>query len=413
MKTSSYFSNIPFSEIERVGARRCLYNGFFNVTWVLGAFCNYKCSYCWPYAHSSIRDHFPLEVLIKTIDEIKKQARERGYNSFNFTFHGGEPTIYKGYVDLIRYYADDSPNCNCQTVHMTTNLSPGLKWLEKWVEAVSPLNYATVIASFHKEFAKREPFADKVKFLQEQEKIKIVARIVMVPECFEDLWEDALYFRSRGINVSLMPQKDNDQEVVSGYTDSMLKKMQDGLPMKSTPNDQNDQNTKKPYYTMESTDSKLKKIQNALSLVKSNPNNQNNQNTEKPYYTMELMDAKGKVYFIDEHERMNSLNFNKFKGWECSAGYGAVVIERNGDVRRGHMCWDQILGNMKTGFKLFSKPEPCITESSCSTGADMEIPKRKKAVLYLSGNLRIKKVLKSLSIVRLHLKEHLAQGVFL
>ena len=335
MKKSLLFSEIPFSKIERVGHKRCLYDGFFCVTWVLGAFCNYKCSYCWPYAHSSIRDHFPLEVLIKTIDEIKKQARERGYNSFNFTFHGGEPTIYKGYMDLIRYYADDSPNCNCQTVHMTTNLSPSLRWFERWIEVVSPLNHITITASFHKEFVKREPFANKIKFLQEQEKIKIVARIVMVPECFEDLWEDALYFRSRGINVSLMPQKDNDQEVVSGYIDSMLKKMQDGLPMES------------------------KKM-------------------EEPYYTLELMDSQENVYFIDEHERMNSLNFNKFKGWKCSAGYGAVVIERNGDVRRGHMCWDQILGNMKTGFKLFSKPEFCITPSSCSTGSDIEIPKKKK-----------------------------------
>ncbi len=336
---SASFSNIPFSEVERVGHRRCLYENFFCVTWVLGAFCNYKCSYCWPYAHSSKRDHFPLETLIKTTDEIKKQARERGYNSFNFTFHGGEPTVYKGYLDLIRHYSKDSPNCNCQTAHMTTNLSPGLKYFEKYIEAVSPLNWKSIIASFHREFAQREPFADKVIFLKQQG-IKIVARIVMVPEYFETLWEDALYFGSRGIDVSLMPQKDNDQEVVSGYTDSMLKRLKDGLPMGYIEN-------------------------------------------EKPYHILELMDAHGKIYYVDEPERMNSLNFNKFKGWECSAGYGSAVIERNGDVRRGHMCLDKTLGNITTGFKLFSKPELCITESSCSTGADIEIPKRKGSLLPL------------------------------
>ena len=137
-KVSLSFSDIPFSKIERVGHRRCLYENFFCVTWVLGAFCNYECSYCWPYAHSSKRDHFPLEVLIKTTDEIKKQARERGYNSFNFTFHGGEPTVYKGYLNLVRYYSEDSRKCNSQTAHMTTDLSPGLKYLEKWVEKLSP-----------------------------------------------------------------------------------------------------------------------------------------------------------------------------------------------------------------------------------------------------------------------------------
>ena len=357
----SPFSSIPFSEIERVGARRCLYQNFFNTTWVLGAFCNYKCSYCWPYAHSSIRDYFPLEILLKTIDKIKKAARQRGYNSFNWTFHGGEPCVYKGYMDMVHHISKDTVNCEQQTIHMTSNLSPSLKWLKKWVDTVTPLSYTTVIGSFHNEFAKREIFADKVLFLQEQKNISIVARIVMVPSRFETLWEDALYFYNKGINVSLMPQKDNAQKVVSGYTDSMLERLQNGLPRK--------------HSVGESKSAKLSSSLNAKQTAEKMDNNRV-EKQKHHHYTLELKSVPN-TYWIDEPERLNSLRFNQFKGWECSTGYGACVIERNGDVRRGHMCHDKILGNIQTDFELYSKPQVCVTPRSCSTGADIEIPKRK------------------------------------
>ena len=91
-----YFNEIPFSEIEKVGDKSLLHSDIFRVDWILGIFCNYDCSYCWPEVHSSTPDHKSTEILIKTADEIKRQARERGYNSFIFAFSGGEPSLSKG-----------------------------------------------------------------------------------------------------------------------------------------------------------------------------------------------------------------------------------------------------------------------------------------------------------------------------
>ncbi|SVB74055.1 uncharacterized protein METZ01_LOCUS226909, partial [marine metagenome] len=31
-----------------------LENNVFSVSWILGRFCNYDCSYCWPYAKSKV-----------------------------------------------------------------------------------------------------------------------------------------------------------------------------------------------------------------------------------------------------------------------------------------------------------------------------------------------------------------------
>ena len=89
-----YQNNIPFNNIVKLGQRTMLEQNVFSVSWILGRFCNYDCSYCWPYAKSKVLDHRPLEQYQNTIKEIKKQAGEYGFSKFHFSFSGGEPTTY-------------------------------------------------------------------------------------------------------------------------------------------------------------------------------------------------------------------------------------------------------------------------------------------------------------------------------
>ena len=353
------FSQIPFEDIQRLGQASLLHRDLFCVSWLLGRFCNYKCSYCWPYARSSVRDHRPLSLLIKTMDEIKRQARERGFNSFHFSFSGGEPTLHKGYLKLLEHYSEDAENSNYQSAHMTSNLSLGLKWFEKYSQAVQSLHRVTVTASFHKEFAKRESFADKIKFLQEQD-IHVTINMVMGPERFEELWEDACYFHQREINVTLKPQSDpKAQKVVEGYSPSMLKKLREGLPQRD--------------YVREVLKKKSKKSSRPVAKrFKPFPS------LKGQVFQVELTDSKGKTWYMDQAERFNAFNFNKFKGWECSSGYRSLIIrEPDGFIKRSYSCSDKPLGHIETGFKLFDRPEVCVT-NSCVSSADSKIPKRKK-----------------------------------
>lgn len=356
------FNNIPFSDIERVGQISLLYRDLFCVSWLLGRFCNYKCSYCWPYARSSKPDHRPLKTLINTMDEIKRQARERGFNSFHFSFSGGEPTMHKGYLSLIKHYTKDISNSNYQSAHMTSNLSPSFKWFERFAQAVRPLHRSTITASFHKEFAEREGFADKIKFLQEQE-IHVTINMVMIPDRFKELWEDALYFHNRKINVTLKPQSDEKaQKIVSGYSEKMLKKLREGLPQKDYVTEillQKGHASFRPKHKL-----------SPFPLRKKSPFNQS--------FQVELMDSKGKKWFIDQAERFNAFNFNQFKNWECSSGYRSLIIrEPDGFIKRSYSCHDKPLGHIEKGFKLFSGLEVCITPT-CVSSADSKIPKRKK-----------------------------------
>ena len=322
------FQNIPFNDIVRFGQRTMLSRPLFSVSWILGRFCNYNCSYCWPYARSDKLDHQPLEVYKRTVDEIKRQARENGFNEFHWSFSGGEPTAYKHLLDLTKHL-DDGPQTPYQTIHMTTNLSPGSKWWKSWCDHTALLQRRSITASYHDEFAKEQEFGDKCLQLQ-YELVHVTINQVMVPEKFDELYARMERFHKRGINVTLKPQSNPTASgIVDGYTDDMIDKMQTGFPQRSNGED---------------------------------------------LYQIALYDQNDNEYLFDQAERFNAFEFNKFQGWECNSGYQSVIIRSN-EVKRSYSCQDQILGTLEN-FELFKNPQICITPS-CVSSADSKIPKVK------------------------------------
>lgn len=357
------FTKIPFDSIARVGQRSLLYRDLFCVSWLLGRFCNYKCSYCWPYARSDKKDHRSTELVISTLDEIKRQARERGFNSFHFSFSGGEPTLHPGYLKILEHYSSDVDNVNYQSVHMTSNLSPGMGWFKKYVNSTKNLHRVSITASYHKEFAVKERFADKLVFLQEND-VHVTINSVMVPERFEAIWEDMLYFHERGINVTLKPQSNpTATKVVDGYSDEMLQKLRNGMPQRN--------------YTKARMNSQGVKSERPQSKMAQLPKDPNSDEALPAHFQVELNEASGQPWYMDQAERFNAFEFNNFENWECSSGYRSIIIrEPDGVIKRSYSCSDEPLGHIEKGFKLFDKPKPCQTPS-CVSSADSKIPKRK------------------------------------
>ena len=318
---------IPFKEIASFGQQTMLDKPLFNVSWILGRFCNYSCSYCWPYANSNKPDHQAFELYTNTIDEIKRQARANGFTEFHFSFSGGEPTAYKLFSELVAYYADDA-DAKYQSVHMTTNLSPGSKWWNKWLETTSSLQRRSITASYHAEFAKEQEFGDKCLQLMKGG-VYVTINQVMVPEMFEELYERLQRFATRGINVTLKPQSDPTASfIIDGYTTDQVEKMQKGFPQEW--------------------------------------------NGEE-VYQIRLTDVSGSTHFIDQAERLNAYGFNKFEGWNCNAGYQSCIIRGN-EVKRAYSCSDEPLGTLQDGFTLFKTPSKCVT-ATCVSSADSKIPK--------------------------------------
>ena len=322
------FQKIPFHEIVRFGQRTMLDQPLFSVSWILGRFCNYNCSYCWPYARSDRIDHQSLEIYTSTIDEIKRQAKQNGFDRFHWSFSGGEPTAYKQLNDLVKHVQDDIDS-TYQSIHMTTNLSPGSKWWNTWCKNTEMLQRRSITASFHDEFAKEQEFGDKCLQLQ-YELVHVTINQVMVPEKFYELYERMERLHKRGIGVTLKPQSDPTASgIVDGYTQEMMHLMQTGFPQKV--------------------------------------------NGEE-VYQIALYDHAGQEYLFDQAERFNSFGFNKFQDWSCNSGYQSVIIRGN-EVKRSYSCHDVPLGTLEH-FELFKEPKRCITPS-CVSSADSKIPKVK------------------------------------
>ena len=315
------FNKIPFQNIVHFGQQTMLDRPLFSVSWILGRFCNYKCSYCWPYARSDQMDYQSLELYIKAIDEIKSQANQNGFDQFHWSFSGGEPTAYKNLLDLVKHLQSDVKS-SYQSIHMTTNLSPGSKWWKNWCANTDLLQRRSITASYHDEFAKEQEFGDKCLQLM-YETVHVTINQVMVPEKFYELLERCKRFRDRGINVTLKPQSNiSATSIVDGYTDEMIKIMQ-------------------------------------------------NEFVQQEGYQIRLTDGE-KDYYIDQAERFNALGFNKFADWACNSGYQSVIIRGN-EVKRSYSCHDQPLGTLEK-FELFNTPMKCITPS-CVSSADSKIPK--------------------------------------
>ena len=323
------FQKIPWEEINEFGQRTMLGSNLFSVSWILSRFCNYNCSYCWPYARSDVPDHLPLDLYKTTIDEIKRQARNNGFTDFHFSFSGGEPTAYKHFDKILEQYADDQTPAY-QSFHMTSNCSPGMKWWQRNIPILKRFSRASITASFHAEFSNEQEFGDKLLFLIDNG-IYVTINQVMVPEKFFEYYQRCQKFHDRGINVTLKPQSDpTASRVVEGYTDEMIDIMQKGFPQRVG---------------------------------------------SEPIYQIKLKDNRGNIYWFDQAERFNAYGFNKFEGWLCNSGYQSVIIRGN-EVKRSYSCYDIPLGTIDGGFKLFDTPQICITKS-CVSSADSKIPKCK------------------------------------
>lgn len=317
---------VPFERIVKFGQQTMLDNSLFSVSWILGRFCNYKCSYCWPYANSNIPDYYSLDLYKSTIDYIKLQARENKFQDFHWSFSGGEPTSYKNLLELIKHLEDGITPY--QSIHMTTNLSPSKKWWGKWDQATELLQRRSITASYHSEFANEDEFAEKCLFLMNAN-IFVTINQVMIPNQFYELYERCKRFADKGINVTLKPQSNETAtKIVDGYTNEMITIMQEGFPQK----------------------------------IKGDELHQ-----------VRLMDNDNNVYYIDQAERFNAFGFNKFKDWICNSGYQSIII-RNDEVKRGYSCRDEKLGDINNGFKIYSNPTTCMT-NTCVSSADSKIPK--------------------------------------
>jgi MoaA/NifB/PqqE/SkfB family radical SAM enzyme len=310
----------------------------FEIYWTPDTFCNYKCSYCWPGSNSPDRHHLPEDIMKQGMNDLIIKIKDLGIKNINLAWAGGEPTLVPWFTEMNKIFADDK-EIKKSWIGISTNLTHGKRWWSKWLDAIENVQSASISASWHRESVgdiedARQRFVDVHKLIMSRGDgwgRWLGITMVMPPEQFDAIYEDALFFRDHNINVLLRVARKHiggKMLQMPGYTDEMIEKIVNWNPNKAKPSIQ---------------EGKIGFIHKDKSGI-------------EKYADVEHPIALGKTDYLN---------------WKCFAGVTSVVIYPNGDIKRGHGCRDKILGNIKdSSYQLHSFPEPCIT-ARCGCSADM------------------------------------------
>ncbi len=94
--------------------------------------CNIRCKHCYMYAGNKQKNELYVEKWKEILSAFKKCHGE------NVTFSGGEPLMYKGFIELVRFaYSLGLKVCV---------LSNGLLWTEDLIKSISPYIYEAQIS---------------------------------------------------------------------------------------------------------------------------------------------------------------------------------------------------------------------------------------------------------------------------
>jgi organic radical activating enzyme len=140
------------------------------IDWVLGNYCNYKCSYCFPGSNTGDQRPPKISKQIKKnikhlVSEIKQDDNSK--KIINFTLSGGEPTVYHDLENLIRFLT------KLGIITVVTNGSRTLTW---WENNWKYFNH--VIVSYHVESAEFNHTLQLVTFLSSKIPVSLH---VMIP----------------------------------------------------------------------------------------------------------------------------------------------------------------------------------------------------------------------------------------
>lgn len=141
------------------------------VEWLLSSVCNYACSYCPKDLHDGKLGWLPWEPMELFCRHVAAHYTGR---DLTFLFTGGEPTVYKRFLDLaslVRSLGAD--------VAVLSNGSRTLGW---WDRAAAALD--EVILSYHCESADRSHFVAVAKLLASR--LRLQVNVVMTPEQFDE-----------------------------------------------------------------------------------------------------------------------------------------------------------------------------------------------------------------------------------
>lgn len=320
-----YMSSASFADEKRA-----------NVYWQPNRYCNYECSYCWPSAHTKVKDFIDKDLAFKTIDRAVKLFTVRGVDKINWGWSGGEATFHPNFLDFQERILSHASDQLAMTFNITTNLSHNLSWWKKFRDVIDPYQFITITCSLHQEYvntpAKIDKFIEKLDFLKNSG-VNVVVNQVMDPDIFDD-------------QLKILEQFYEKDYFVSPKINSTLHKQ----------------------YLMWSgetiyTDEQIEIMNKAQDL------------TERSWPLVTMIDKDNNSIDFNSFEQVKNKNLWDLTDWICSVGYLSIAIEGDTIKRGVGGCHQQYLGKIDEDWELYDEPKLCGVNGPCTCVADLKLPK--------------------------------------
>jgi MoaA/NifB/PqqE/SkfB family radical SAM enzyme len=178
-------------------------NGTLAVSWTLGNFCVYKCSYCPAFLHDGSVPFHSVDLVLSTLNKLPKNTI--------VTLLGGEPTYHPDFEQI----SLEKPNHI--RLSMVTN---GAKPLSFW-QKIAP-NMSIIAFTFHPEFANVDRFIENSKEVSKHIKDFRIF-LMMIPEKWDYCVEVYDKLKVTGLIIAPKPILENFNSVMHpSYNENQL-----------------------------------------------------------------------------------------------------------------------------------------------------------------------------------------------
>jgi MoaA/NifB/PqqE/SkfB family radical SAM enzyme len=127
---------------------------YYSITWMLGAFCNYSCSYCPDELHDTTSRPHDLKTLKTSWQNVYQKTQHLGLK-YKISFTGGEVTANKNFLPFLEWLRSNYSDVTMTL--LTTNGSASANYYIKLARVVESISFST-----HSEFMNEEEFFNKV-----------------------------------------------------------------------------------------------------------------------------------------------------------------------------------------------------------------------------------------------------------
>ena len=353
------------------------------VTWDMGRFCNYDCTYCPPHRHDNFSPHAKLDELKATarfalnyIFETIRFKRLEIKSHYRFNLTGGEPTIHPEFIEFGKWLKETFNNeekyrnTGNLNLTITSNGAFSRKICDHLIQ-----NYNFVTISYHCEAPKRlkQKVRDNIMYLKEKSlPMSINVMFHAKHEYFQECVELCESLRKAEIDFipRMIGEHSDNNKYHHHYTPDQLNWMKEYWFKNKREASSNTTDKKESEGEANKKDLKM-----ARDLGRPCCGGRE----------MNVCDKKTKQW-----EKTKFLKFAKFKDWKCSVNWFFLHIEQQtGLIYHHQTCQarfdgtrgpigtiknrDQILNQLRENLK--NKKMPVITCPNKICGCGLCVPK--------------------------------------